>query len=282
MSLLDLLLNWSSLMPSGSSQTRCASCGKPILGSCLTALDRTWHPEHFCCGVCQRPLARQFSLSPHQEPFCNIHDQGQVLCQCCGHLIPGKQPSGGFCVGCRSDIPQETKTLEPLLAGIQARLRSEGLPWWPQTFPLQLVAPAEMKISGTQPGTSLAGLIRKVSTTDGKGRPVRTVPEIRLLQGRPRLMQGAVIAHELGHAWIFQKGCYNLPTDLEEGFCEFCSYLWLSSIQDPRAAYRLEQISLNPDPIYGGGFRKIMNMGGGAGLLGVLAALAAVPSRELN
>ncbi len=276
MRFLESLVNWSRTVPSASSQARCAACGGPIFGTCLTALGHTWHPEHFCCGVCRRPLARQFSLSHHQEPFCNCHAQNQILCQCCGHLIPGNQPTGEFCASCRSDIPQDSKALEPLLAGIQGQLRGEGLPWWPQSFPLRLVAPDEMKISDTQTDAPLAGLIRKVSTSDAKGRPVRSVPEIRLLRGRPSLMQGAVIAHELGHAWIFQKSCYELPTDLEEGFCEFCSYLWLSSSKDPRAAYRMERIALNPDLIYGGGFRKIKELGGPTGLPGVLAGLAAL------
>ena len=280
MSILGFLLNWSSRKPVGSSHARCAACSGPILGTCLTALSQTWHPEHFCCGVCHRPLARQFSLSHHQEPFCNLHTQEQVLCQCCGHLIPGNQPTGEFCTACRSDIPQDAKALEPLLAGIQAQLRSEGLPWWPQSFPLRLVAPDEMKLSDTQTGAPLAGLIRKVSTSDENGRPVRSVPEIRLLRGRPCLMQGAVIAHELGHAWAFQKGIYDLSPDLEEGFCEFCSYLWLSSSKDPRAAYRMERIALNPDPIYGGGFRKIQELGGQTGLTGVLAGLAALTDSQ--
>ncbi len=279
MSLLDFLLNWSNMVPSASSQAHCAACGGPILKSCLTALGQTWHPEHFCCGVCHRPLTGQFSLSRHREPFCNLHSQNQVLCQCCGHLILGTQATGEFCAACRTDIPQDAKVLEPLLTGIQARLRNEGLPWWPQSFPLRLVAPDEMKISKPQKGAPLAplaGLIRKVSTSDAKGRPMRSVPEIRLLRGRPSLMQGAVIAHELGHAWIFQKGICDLPADLEEGFCEFCSYLWISSSNDPRAAYQMERIALNPDPTYGGGFRKIRDLGGKRGLPGVLDGLAAL------
>lgn len=31
---------------------RCAGCQGPILDKCLSALDRTWHPEHFVCSRC--------------------------------------------------------------------------------------------------------------------------------------------------------------------------------------------------------------------------------------
>lgn len=35
----------------------CASCNGPIVDKCLTALDRTWHPEHFCCCHCRHQLS---------------------------------------------------------------------------------------------------------------------------------------------------------------------------------------------------------------------------------
>ncbi|KAJ6216529.1 hypothetical protein RDWZM_007686 [Blomia tropicalis] len=31
---------------------RCNHCSKPILDRCITALDKTWHPEHFFCAHC--------------------------------------------------------------------------------------------------------------------------------------------------------------------------------------------------------------------------------------
>ncbi|KAH9417519.1 Transforming growth factor beta-1-induced transcript 1 protein [Dermatophagoides pteronyssinus] len=31
---------------------KCHYCQKPIYDRCITALDKTWHPEHFCCAHC--------------------------------------------------------------------------------------------------------------------------------------------------------------------------------------------------------------------------------------
>ncbi|KAH7645165.1 Transforming growth factor beta-1-induced transcript 1 protein [Dermatophagoides farinae] len=31
---------------------KCHYCNKPIYDRCITALDKTWHPEHFCCSHC--------------------------------------------------------------------------------------------------------------------------------------------------------------------------------------------------------------------------------------
>lgn len=36
---------------------RCAACNGPILDKCVTAMDRTWHPEHFICSSCGHQLA---------------------------------------------------------------------------------------------------------------------------------------------------------------------------------------------------------------------------------
>jgi hypothetical protein len=113
----------------------------------------------------------------------------------------------------------------------------------------------------------------QATSTDSVGREFRRVPEIRLLRGRPRLMQGAVIAHELGHAWLFQKGLHGLPKDVEEGFCEYCSHEWLGRNPDSRAPYLMDRIARNPDPTYGGGFRKVCEMGGSGGLMEILPGL---------
>jgi len=35
---------------------KCFACKGPILDSCVTSMDRTWHPEHFVCHECSRPF----------------------------------------------------------------------------------------------------------------------------------------------------------------------------------------------------------------------------------
>ncbi len=269
MSFLDRLLKFG-LTPLPKEFPRCAACGEGIFGDRLTALDRAWHPEHFRCGVCNKRLEARFSVSHHREPFCPAHDTGKVLCQCCGHLIIGSTLADGFCQGCAADILRGSFEAEALLGGIQAHLRQGGLPWWPQSFPVRLVGPEDMKVEGLRTDLQLLGVISKLTSTDARGHQIRRVPEIRLLRGRPRLVQGSVIAHELGHAWIFQKGLYDLRTDVEEGFCEYCSYHWLSRNPDPRASYLLDRLARNPDVTYGGGFRKVLALAGSDGLPGVI------------
>lgn len=276
MNFLDRILSLG-LTPPPKSLPRCHACGEAILGDCLRALDRTWHPAHFLCGVCNKPLGNRFLINHHQEPFCAAHDQEAVLCECCGHLITGSTPTKGFCRKCTDDILKDERDAAILLGGIQAQLRKQGLPWWPQSFPVHLVGPEDMKVPGLEHEYPLLGVISKVTYTDRIGRQLRRVPEIRLLRGHPRLNQGTVIAHELGHAWLFQKGFLDLPPDLEEGFCEYCAHHWLSRSLDPRAPYLMDRIARNSNPTYGGGFRKVLSLAGGEGLPGVIARLGPPP-----
>ena len=279
MNFLDRILGFG-LVPIPKFFPRCYGCGEGITGDCLKALDRTWHPSHFRCGVCNKPLGSRFCVSHHQEPYCSSHDQGTVVCECCGHLIIGSSPTKGFCGACSIDILKDERDAAVLLGGIQTQLRKQGLPWWPQSFPVKLVGAESMQIQDHQGGTTILGVISQVTTTDSAGRSIRRVPEIRLLRGRPRLVQGAVIAHELGHAWVFQKGLQGLPKDVEEGFCEYCSHHWLGKSCDPRAPYLMDRLVRNPDPTYGGGFQKILDMAKVGGLPAVLDQLSVISQRS--
>jgi hypothetical protein len=138
-----------------------------------------------------------------------------------------------------------------------------------------------MQVQDHQSGAPILGLISQVTSTDSAGRQIRRVPEIKLLRGRPRLMQGAVIAHELGHAWLFQKGLHGLPKDVEEGFCVNCSHQWLSQSIAPRAAYFMDRIARNPDPTYGGGFRKVQALAGKQGLPAVISQIRELSKRTI-
>ncbi|XP_022762144.1 protein DA1-like [Durio zibethinus] len=50
---------------------------------------------------------------------------------------------------------------------------------------------------------------------------------ILILFGLPRIMTGAIMAHELMHAWLKQKGVRNLEPKVEEGICQVIAHEWL-------------------------------------------------------
>src|SRR5947209_822072 len=59
-----------------AAQRICKGCGQPISGSYITALGATWHPEHFVCFACHRPIDdAQFNMHEgapyHSECYLN-------------------------------------------------------------------------------------------------------------------------------------------------------------------------------------------------------------------
>jgi DNA-directed RNA polymerase subunit RPC12/RpoP len=59
-----------------AAQRICKGCGQPISGSYITALGAAWHPEHFVCFACHRPIDdAQFNMHEgapyHSECYLN-------------------------------------------------------------------------------------------------------------------------------------------------------------------------------------------------------------------
>ncbi|GJY58723.1 DA1-related 2-like protein [Tanacetum coccineum] len=109
------------------------------------------------------------------------------------------------------------------------------------------------------------------------------VTAILCLYGLPRLLTGAILAHELMHGWLRLKGYRNLIPEVEEGICQVLSYMWLESeimpglknmpstsssssssaskkggksrVESKLGEFFMHQILHDASPAYGGGFR---------------------------
>ncbi|XP_056629120.1 leupaxin [Triplophysa dalaica] len=52
--------------------TLCGTCGEPITGRCIAALDRKFHPEHFLCAFCLRKLSQGVFKEQGGKPYCSV------------------------------------------------------------------------------------------------------------------------------------------------------------------------------------------------------------------
>lgn len=111
----------------------CHYCGQAVWGQYVNAMGATWHPEHFLCAGCGKPLndEQQFQIyqgQPYhsacyltyraprcvycQEPlsgrylvdgwgntFCKEHQTQYPACSFCGRLIPPQQQTPGWRLG---------------------------------------------------------------------------------------------------------------------------------------------------------------------------------------
>ncbi|XP_070571983.1 paxillin-like [Ptychodera flava] len=89
----------------------CAACNKPIVGQLVTALGKTWHPEHFTCSNCQVELGTQNFFERDGQPFCDkdyhhlfsprcAYCHGPILEKCVTALDKTWHPEHFFCAQC--------------------------------------------------------------------------------------------------------------------------------------------------------------------------------------
>ncbi|XP_054278966.1 leupaxin-like [Macrosteles quadrilineatus] len=67
----------------------CAQCNKPITDTVVAALGKTWHPEHFTCAHCKKPIREPTFREQSGQPYCEA-DYMQLYgksCSGCGQPI---------------------------------------------------------------------------------------------------------------------------------------------------------------------------------------------------
>lgn len=52
---------------------RCAGCGRPIIGTYTTAMEKTWHPEHFVCAAGGEPIGGRTYFEKDGKAYCENH-----------------------------------------------------------------------------------------------------------------------------------------------------------------------------------------------------------------
>ncbi|XP_060800471.1 paxillin isoform X2 [Amyelois transitella] len=70
----------------------CNACEKPIVGQVITALGRTWHPEHFTCAHCTQELGTRNFFEREGRPYCepDYHNLFSPRCAYCNGPILDK------------------------------------------------------------------------------------------------------------------------------------------------------------------------------------------------
>lgn len=68
---------------------RCAYCKGPIVQNILTAMDRTWHPEHFFCAHCGERFGTDGYLEKDGKPYCkrDFYHLFAPKCSGCGDPV---------------------------------------------------------------------------------------------------------------------------------------------------------------------------------------------------
>ncbi|XP_055344787.1 transforming growth factor beta-1-induced transcript 1 protein-like [Paramacrobiotus metropolitanus] len=66
----------------------CAGCSKPIKGSCLTALEKSWHPQCFVCNGCRKEFTEKSFHTRDDKPYCDACYADKFAPKCTGCTKP--------------------------------------------------------------------------------------------------------------------------------------------------------------------------------------------------
>lgn len=89
----------------------CGACKKPIVGQVVTAMGKTWHPEHFVCTHCLEEIGSKNFFERDGLPYCetDYHNLFSPRCHYCNGPILDKvvtaldktwHPEHFFCAQC--------------------------------------------------------------------------------------------------------------------------------------------------------------------------------------
>lgn len=70
---------------------RCAYCNGPILDKCVTALEQSWHPEHFFCAHCGSPFGDDGFHEKNGKAYCRNDYYNLFAAKCSGCRKPVMQ-----------------------------------------------------------------------------------------------------------------------------------------------------------------------------------------------
>jgi hypothetical protein len=87
------------------------------------------------------------------------------------------------------------------------------------------------------------------------------VQSISVQSGLPRFLFGVVIAHELGHVYLVQRGA-SLSERMEEGICDWLAHAFALRVGTDDLLWTARRIERNPDPVNGDGFRRFRALAG--------------------
>eukprot|EP01134_Creolimax_fragrantissima_P003228 CFRG3228T1 len=104
----------------GMFAPHCGGCSKSVMDACLTAIDRSWHPECFVCYTCKGIFSDGKFFEHETKAYCELHWHAVkgTLCSGCDRPIEGQcvtatgnkkfHPEHFTCHYCRKQLAKST------------------------------------------------------------------------------------------------------------------------------------------------------------------------------
>lgn len=251
----------------------CAHCGNPLPGNYYEYRGKPYCREDYLllfrekCTLCGEPLEEQYMVDLWGNKYCKRH-QEDPRCSSCERYIglPGVEEGTTYddgrliCLACSQTAIHELSAAYELLKGVQKVLAQYDFHFNRKLkIPIQLLGRDEMnsKLSKLRRRLNPAGITQTQIDKLFGAESARKINSLQVLYGLPLEHLGGVLAHELGHVWLFLNNYPALPEKLEEGVCELMAWYWLQNQESELAKIRSKLMEKNPNRIYGTGFRLV-------------------------
>ena len=230
------------------------------------------------CSVCRMQVRGDYYRSSNGTIWCARH-QGMPECQWCGVPTRARGYGGPNCDGCKRTAITHTE-------GALASIRRVGSAMARRGF---RISPHVRVVIDDRRDPQREGLFSSsphqlgVTRYSSRARRQPTELTIALLEGMPAILFEACFAHEYGHALLAATPASRAPDWVGEGFAECVAFAYLTEDERSQvASMQARAIQANPDPTYGGGFRKVHLAVQRYGLRGVADALIGGKMRDVG
>ena len=268
----------------------------PIVGAYITAMNHFWHPDHFRCAHCKRPITTdrfyvhdgvpyhpscyrdsiatpcaycgRTLLGPYMEDewgarYCVEHEHHLPRCSFCGRLAYERQEHSTdegerlICRTCRSSAIDSDAQAQTLLMQVTQWAHSQGLTFSGPVPRLHLYEQAQLSAVGRAHGGEELGTTLSTIYQLSPSEVHRVVDGVAILRGLPSIVFAGTLAHELGHVWLIMQAVWDWPKLDEEGFCQLLAHRYFTQVDTDDSRCQARRIERNPDVIYGEGFRRV-------------------------
>jgi len=250
----------------------CKQCGEAIEGSQTRTESGVYHSHCYLqhvaprCDLCQQPLEGKYlvDLWGHKA---HLQHAGQQTRQChvCARILSENTSHGGVQYGdgrlvcgiCRITEITEPQQIERAKTEVIAQLEAVGFAYLPKYIAVNLADQRTLNQRlGAAPHANSHGYTKTLEKREN-GQLAYREHSIFILYGLPRLLFYGVLAHEMLHVWLNQRGLHQRSQAEVEGFCNLGTALIYQNEGSPLAQVLLQRLAEDPSPVYGVGYRSM-------------------------
>lgn len=252
----------------------CDYCQKPLDEEYIVSENKKYHKSCYekyilpKCSVCNFPLKGKYSEDIYKNKFHTYHLNEMHLCDSCNRIICQALTNGGhdyldgrhICNICYATAVFDQKQLGKLLVKVSGQLTSFGIKFNLRNIEIVGVDRNVLRNKAKNYTERTQGYCNseKLNRYIDKRMVDQTISHtIYVLFGVPSLVIESTIAHELMHSWIFENTKNNLSDKINEGSCNYVSYLYLRSLNQDSAEDLIRKLETDTDINYGKGFLEI-------------------------